>query len=111
MPCLELQDCLEIPSLFLCVSSKSRVASTSALNKGTEVLMGMNSQCAIERLCLTSKAVKHPQYSPLYSVSLIRLQGKKVVSSTVILETQAAWHLPSSTVPTFALAQLPCRLN
>ena len=44
----------------------------------------------IERLRLMSQAVKHPQHSPLYSVSLIRLQGKKVVSSTVILETQAA---------------------
>jgi len=65
----------------------------------------------IERLRLTSRAVKHPQYSPFYSVSLIRLQGKKVVSSTVILEMQAAWHLPSTTVSTVTVAQLPCQLN
>ena len=68
-------------------------------------------QDSIERLHLTSQAVKHPQHSPLYSISLIRLQGKKVVSSTVILETQAGWHLPSTTVSTVAVAQLPCRLN
>jgi len=43
--------------------------------------------------------------------SLIRLQGKKVVSSTVILETPAAWSLQSTTVSTVAVAQLPCRLN
>jgi len=29
----------------------------------------------------------------------------------VILETQAAWHLPSITVSTFTVAQLPCQLN
>jgi len=66
---------------------------------------------AIERLRLTSQAVKHPQHSPFYFLSLIRLQGKKVVSSTVILETQAAWHLPSITVSTVTVAQLPFQLN
>ena len=66
---------------------------------------------AIERLRLTSQTVKHPQHSSFYSVSLIRLQGKKVASSTVILETQAAWHLPSTTVSTVTVAQLPCQLN
>ena len=59
-------------------------------------VVSMVSMVPIERLCLTSQAVKHPQHSPFYSVSLIRLQGKKVVSSTVTLETQAAWHLPST---------------
>jgi len=59
----------------------------------------------LERLRLTSQAVKHPQPSPFYSVSLIRVQGKKVVSSTVILETQAAWHLPSTTVSTDTVVQ------
>ena len=29
---------------------------------------------------------------------------------TVILEMQAAWNLPSATVPTIAVAQLPCML-
>ena len=70
-----------------------------------------NGQCSIERLRLTSQAVKHSQHSPLYFVSLIRLKVKKVGSSTVILETQAAWNLPSTTVSTVAVAQLPCRLN
>ena len=36
---------------------------------------------------------------------------QEIVSSTVILEMQAAWHLPSTTVSTFAVAQLPWRLN
>jgi len=66
----------------------------------------------IERLCLMSKAVKHPQHSPLYSVSLIRLQGKKLVSSIVILETQTAWNLPSTTVSIFAAAvTMPIKLS
>jgi len=39
------------------------------------------------------------------------MQGEKVVSSTVILEIQAARNLPSTTVSTVAVAQLPCRLN
>jgi len=38
------------------------------------------------------------------------MKGKKVVSSTVILETQAAWNLPS-TVSTVPVVQLPCQLN
>jgi len=33
----------------------------------------------IEQLRLTSRAVKHPQHSLVYFVSLIRLQGKKAV--------------------------------
>ena len=66
---------------------------------------------SVERLRLTSQAVKHLQHSLFYSVLLIRLQGKKVVSSTVILEMQAAWHLPSTTVSNFTEAQLPCQLN
>jgi len=32
------------------------------------------------------------------------MQGKKVVSSTVILEMQAAWNLPSSTALTVTVA-------
>ena len=60
----------------------------------------------IEWLRLTSQAVKHPQHSPIYFVSLIRPQGKKVVSSIVILEMQAAWNLRSTTVSTLAVAQL-----
>jgi len=32
------------------------------------------------------------------------MQGKKVVSSTVILEMQAAWNLPSSTASTVTVA-------
>jgi len=44
-------------------------------------------------------------------ITFVRLQGKKVVSSAVILETQAAWNLPSTTVSTVAVVQLLCRLN
>jgi len=33
----------------------------------------------------------------------------KVVGSAVILETQAAWNLPSTTVSTVAVVQLPCQ--
>ena len=65
----------------------------------------------IERLRLTSLAVKQPKCPPLYSVSLIRLHGKKVVISTVISEMQAARNLPSTTVSTVTVAQLPCRLD
>ena len=67
----------------------------------------------IGRLCLMSQAIciKHPQHSLLYSVSLIRLQGKKVVSSTVILVMLGAWHLPSTAVSIFTVAQLSCQLN
>jgi len=36
---------------------------------------------------------------------------QETVSSTVILETQAAWSLRSTTVSIVAVAQLPCRLN
>ena len=42
------------------------------------------------------------------SVIFIRLHGKKVVISTVVLEMQAA---RSTTVSTVAVAQLPCRLD
>ena len=38
------------------------------------------------------------------------MKGKKVVSSTVILETQAAWNVPS-TASTVPVVQLPCQLN
>ena len=41
----------------------------------------------------------------------VRMQGKKVVRSTVILEMQAAWNLPSTTVSTVTVVQLPCQLN
>ena len=60
----------------------------------------LNADECIEWLRLTSPAVKH--------LSFIRLQG---VISTVILETQAAWNLPSTTASTVAVAQLPCRLD
>jgi len=60
---------------------------------------------SIERLRLTSQAIKHLQHSPIYFVSLIRPQGKEVVRSTVILEMQAAWNLPSTTVSTFAVVK------
>jgi len=39
------------------------------------------------------------------------MQGKKVVSSTVILETQVARNLPSTNVSTVAVAELPRQLN
>ena len=59
-----------------------------------------------------SLAVKRPQ-NPLYSVSSLGMHGKKVVSSTVILEMQAAWNLPSTTVSTVAVAQftMPIKLS
>ena len=66
---------------------------------------------AIECLKVTSPAVKQPKRPPIYSVSFIRVYGKKVVMSTVILETQAARNLRSTTVSTVAVAQLPCRLD
>ena len=65
----------------------------------------------IERLRLTSPAAKQPKRPPLYSVSFVRLYGKKVVISTVISETHAARNLRSTTVSTVAVAQLPCRLE
>ena len=37
--------------------------------------------------------------------------GKKAVISTVILETQAARNLRSTTVSTITVVQLPCRLD
>jgi len=40
-----------------------------------------------------------------------QLQGKKVVRSRVILEMQAAWNLPSTTVSTVTVVQLPCRFK
>ena len=49
---------------------------------------------------------KTTEMSPIrYSVSSIRLHGKKVV------ETQAAWNLLSTTVSTAIVAQLPCQLD
>ena len=40
-------------------------------------VVSMVSMVPIEWLCLTSQAVKHPQHSPFYSVSLIRMQGRE----------------------------------
>ena len=57
-----------------------------------------------ERLHLTSPVVKDLQHPLLYSVIFVEMQGKKVVSSTVILEMQAAWNLPSSTASTVTVA-------
>jgi len=37
------------------------------------------------------------------------MQGKKLVSSTVILEMQAAWNLPSSTASTVTVANRVAR--
>ena len=42
----------------------------------------------IERLHLISPAIKQPKHPLLHSVSFIRLHSKRVVISTVILETQ-----------------------
>jgi len=39
------------------------------------------------------------------------MHAKKGVGSTGILEMQAAWSLPTTTVSTVAVAQLLCRLN
>ena len=75
---------------------------------GYRCILGWRS---IERLRLTSPAVKQPKRPSLYSVSLIRLHGKKAVISTVISETQAARNLRSTTVSTITIAQLPCRLD
>jgi len=49
-----------------------------------------------------SLAVKQPQHALLYSVLTIR---RKVVSSTVILETQAARYSPNTAVSTVAVVQ------
>ena len=56
-----------------------------------------------EHLHLTSP-VKGLQHPLLYSVISVEMQGKKVVSSIVILEMQAAWNLPSSTASTVTVA-------
>jgi len=61
----------------------------------------------IEWLHLSSLALKHPQHPPIYSISFVRMQGKKVVSSIVILETQAAWNLPSTIASIVSVLQLP----
>ena len=53
---------------------------------------------------LSSHAV-NIRSTQLYSVSFIRMQGKKVVGSIVILQMQAACILPSTTV-LFCLAKL-----
>ena len=51
----------------------------------------------------------HP---PLCSVSLVRMQGKKVASSIYSdLRNSSSLDLPSSTVLVIAVAHLPCRLN
>ena len=84
------------------------------------VILYVESYIPIERLRLTSPAIK--QQPLLCSVSfiittflpcslMIRLHGKKVVISAVILETQAARNLPSTTVSTAAVAQLPNQLD
>jgi len=57
-----------------------------------------------ERLHLTSPVVQDLQHPLLYSVIFVEMQGKKVVGSTVILEMQAAWNLPSSTTSTVTVA-------
>jgi len=49
----------------------------------------------IERLRLTSPAVKHPQTLSVIFRFAHKTARQELVSSTVILETQAAWHLPS----------------
>ena len=36
---------------------------------------------------------KYPQHPPLYSILFVRMQGKKVVSSTVILERKRSLKL------------------
>jgi len=72
-----------------------------------------NRSHSIGWLHLTS--LKRPQLGRntlRYIIGLfVRTQGKKVVSSTVILEMQTAWNLPSTTVSTVTVAQLPCQLN
>ena len=60
---------------------------------------------------VTGRKKKATEMPSVISVSLIRLHSKKVVISTVILETQAARNLRSTTVLTFAVAQLPCRFD
>jgi len=45
-----------------------------------------------EQLHLTSLAVKHPLCPLLYSVSFLRMHGKKAEISTAILEMQTACH-------------------
>ena len=59
-----------------------------------------------------------PHFLVLYTAAAFDVTGRKTsatlsdkVSSAVIFETQAAWHLPSTTVSTVTVAQLPCRLN
>ena len=53
------------------------------------------------------KILQHP---PLYSILSIRMNGKKVVSSTVIFKMRTARNLPSTTVSAVAVAQFPCQL-
>jgi len=59
--------------------------------RGWQVIIGVGLDpiFAIEWLCLMSLAVKHLQRPLLCSVLFVRMQGKKLVSSTVILEMQA----------------------
>ena len=64
---------------------------------------GLTASAGIEHLQVTSPAIKQPKHPPLYSASFIRVYGKKVVISTVILETQAARNLQSTTVSTVAV--------
>jgi len=50
------------------------------------------SQCCYRAAAFDVTGHKHPQHPLLWYVLFIRIQGKKVVSSTVILEAQAAYY-------------------
>jgi len=52
--------------------------------------------------------IKQLQHPLLHSILFIRLQSKKVASSTVISEMQAAWNLLSTTVSIVIVVRLPC---
>jgi len=60
----------------------------------------------IEQLPLTSLAVKRLKHPPLYSVSFVRMQGKKVVRD---LRNSSSLELTTLSVVT--AAQLPCQLR
>jgi len=74
-----------------CLQFVSQHFSKSCETKSGMERLSKNLQhkSGIARLRLTSWAIKQLQYPPLHSVLFIRLQGKEVVSSTAILETQA----------------------
>ena len=61
---------------------------------------------SIEQLPLTSLAVEHLKHPPLYSVSFVRMQDKKVVS-----DLTKANSLELTTLSVVTAAQLPCQLN